>query len=80
MIIEADYGLSNTFRFVANVKRSPNELYFSATNTTPVVQTAAYRDVVAMQKTLLLVYLPLPMLLAMLVSEVNFRSRIDLPH
>ncbi|CBJ29023.1 conserved unknown protein [Ectocarpus siliculosus] len=56
-------------RFVANVRRSPNEFYFSATNATPVVQTAAYRDVVAMQKTLLLVYLPLPMLLAMLVSE-----------
>ncbi|CAM9609633.1 unnamed protein product, partial [Ectocarpus fasciculatus] len=45
-------------RFVANVRRSPNEFYFSATDTTPVVQTAAYRDVVAMQKTLLLVYLP----------------------
>ncbi|CAM9100098.1 unnamed protein product [Ectocarpus sp. 8 AP-2014] len=62
-------------RFVANVRRSPNELYFSATNATPVVQTAAYRDVVAMQKTLLLVYLPLPMLLAMLVSEVLRISR-----
>lgn len=39
--------------------------------TATVGETAAYMDVVAMQKMLLLVYLPLPILLAMLVSEVK---------
>lgn len=44
------------------LKRKPN---------TSVVETTAYRDVVEMQKMLLLVYVPLPILLAMLVSEVR---------
>ncbi|CAM9110513.1 unnamed protein product [Ectocarpus fasciculatus] len=42
---------------------------------TAVVKTTAYRDVVEMQKALLLVYVPLPILLAMLVSEVLRVSR-----
>ncbi|CAM9396526.1 unnamed protein product [Ectocarpus sp. 4 AP-2014] len=48
------------------VKRKPNAA---------VVETAAYRDVLEMQKALLLVYVPLPILLAMLVSEVLSVSR-----
>ena len=36
-----------------------------------VRETTAYTDVVEMQKMLLLVYIPLPILLAMLVSEVQ---------
>eukprot|EP00752_Nemacystus_decipiens_P006052 g5462.t2 len=47
----------------------------TTTGTTTVVETKAYTDVMAMQKMLLLVYLPLPILLAMLVSEVLRVSR-----
>lgn len=39
--------------------------------TATVGKTTAYTDVVDMQKMLLIVYLPLPILLAMLVSEVR---------
>ncbi|CAM9100172.1 unnamed protein product [Ectocarpus sp. 8 AP-2014] len=49
--------------------------FLKPTPNAAVVETAAYRDVVEMQKALLLVYVPLPILLAMLVSEVLSVSR-----
>lgn len=43
----------------------------------PVAETTAYTDVVEMQKMLLVVYVPLPVVLMMLVSEVRWRLQFS---
>ena len=57
-------------RLLAKASRQSTQHSFRAVTKTAVVDTTAYMDVVTMQKTLLLVYLSLPVFLAMLVSEV----------
>lgn len=64
------YFLALHSRVFVKVRRQPSETFFPAVNQAVLVKTTAYVDVMAMQKMLLLVYLPLPMFLAMLISEV----------
>lgn len=70
------------FSTPVKAKRQGAACHFAATGmttgTTTVVQTTAYIDVMAMQKILLLVYVPLPTLLAMPVSEVCQKQEAEL--
>ncbi len=61
--------------FLAKANRLLPENSLPVLSKTAVVESAAYVDVMDMQKMLLLVYLPLPIFLAMLVSEVCLEKK-----
>ena len=57
-------------RSLVNKVKLQTQGAFSTANRMALTETTAYTDVMAMQKMLMLVYLPLPIFLAILVSEV----------
>lgn len=79
MVAEEHRNVESTRLVLRRMFRAPREQgatfpFHVPRATATVVETTAYVDVVEMQKMLLLVHLLLPILLAMLVSEVKFRG------